>query len=34
VVPAQITFITNGGGRATGLVPHQNGIGLPARRIE
>jgi len=34
VVPAQITFITSGGGHATGLVLHQNGLDVPASRVE
>lgn len=34
VVPAQITFITSDGGRATGLVLHQSGLDIPASRVE
>jgi hypothetical protein len=34
VVPAQITFITGDGGRATELVLHQGGQDIPAPRIE
>jgi cyanophycinase len=34
VVDAQITFETDSQGRATGLVLHQNGRDLPAKRIE
>lgn len=34
VVNAQITFKTDGQGRATGLVLHQNGTDVPAKRIE
>ena len=33
VVDAQITFETESGGRATGLVLHQNGMNQPAKRI-
>ena len=34
VVDAQITFVTNAEGRATGLILHQNGRDLPAKRRE
>jgi CubicO group peptidase (beta-lactamase class C family) len=34
VVDAQITFETDSTGRATGLVLHQNGANVPAKRIE
>jgi CubicO group peptidase (beta-lactamase class C family) len=34
VVDAQITFETDSTGRATGLVLHQNGANMPAKRIE
>ncbi len=34
VVDAQITFVTNAEGRATGLILHQNGRDLPAKRTE
>jgi D-alanyl-D-alanine-carboxypeptidase/D-alanyl-D-alanine-endopeptidase len=34
VVDAQITFVTNAEGRATGLILHQNGRDLPAKRME
>ena len=30
----QITFVTDGSGQATGLVIHQNGQDIPAKRIE
>lgn len=33
-VDAQVTFETEGEGRATGLILHQNGAHQPARRIE
>ena len=34
VVDAQITFVTNAEGRATGLILHQNGRALSAKRME
>jgi hypothetical protein len=34
IVPAQITFITGAGGHATELVLHQNGLDVPAGRVE
>lgn len=34
VVDAQITFTTDENGRATGLTLHQNGMNMPAKRIE
>lgn len=34
VVPAQISFVTDAGGRATALILHQNGRDMPAPRIE
>jgi D-alanyl-D-alanine-carboxypeptidase/D-alanyl-D-alanine-endopeptidase len=34
VVDAQVTFETDAQGKATGLVLHQNGVNLQARRIE
>jgi len=34
VVDAQITFVTDGAGHATGLVLHQNGTDLPGHRLE
>lgn len=34
VVDAQITFETDSAGRATGLVLHQNGRNIPAKRLE
>jgi D-alanyl-D-alanine-carboxypeptidase/D-alanyl-D-alanine-endopeptidase len=34
VVDAQITFVTDAEGRATGLILHQNGRDLPAKRME
>jgi hypothetical protein len=33
VVDAQITFEVDKGGRATGLVLHQNGANMPAKRV-
>jgi serine-type D-Ala-D-Ala carboxypeptidase/endopeptidase len=33
-VDAQVTFETEAQGRATGLVLHQNGVNLQAKRIE
>jgi len=34
VVEARITFVTDGTGRATSLMLHQNGADMPAKRIE
>jgi len=34
VTDAQITFVVDNGGRATGLIVHRNGIDTPARRID
>jgi len=34
VVDVQITFETDSQGRATGLILHQNGLNLPAKRID
>jgi len=33
VVDAQITFETDSTGRATGLILHQNGANMPAKRV-
>lgn len=34
VVDARITFVTDGAGKATSLTLHQNGMDMPAKRIE
>ncbi len=34
VVDAQITFVTDAAGRATGLTLHQNGMDMPGKRVE
>jgi CubicO group peptidase (beta-lactamase class C family) len=34
VVDAQITFVTDGQGKATELILHQNGADVPAKRVE
>lgn len=34
VVPAQISFVTDAGGQATGLILHQGGLEMPWKRID
>ena len=34
IVEARITFVTDGTGRATSLVLHQNGAEIPGKRVE